>query len=150
MVVAARVDLVGALIAHLRSYSELTALVGGASPRISAQLQDAWPMPTGAVLLRKTGGTPADDEYTMGRRRTRIDVFCYGTTGRNADRVWAMVDAILVPQQGTRASFKRTVDGQTVRVDDIVPESDAIADVEADTGWNRVVASYQVRWWGNS
>lgn len=145
MVVASRADLVGCLIARLRSFSELTALVGGASPRISARLQDAWAMPTGAVLLRKVGGPNPGDEYMMGRKATRIDVFCYGSTGYEADRVWGKVDPILVPEQGSGRSACFRLNG--VRVDDIVPESDAISTIEQQTNWPRVSASYIVRWW---
>ena len=147
MVVIARSDITGCMIARLRSFSELTALVGTTPPRVSAVLQDAWSMPTKAVIIRRAGGTPRADDYTLGRLRTRFDVLCFGQNGLEADRVWAMVDAILVPAQGgvggRTASFTLT----GCRVDDIVPEGGPLADVDPGSGWPRVFASYQVSWW---
>lgn len=147
MVVVARPDLIGAITGRLRSFSELTALVGGGSPRISGSRDDDWAMPTTAVVVRKAGG-PRDELETAGRLSTRVDVICYGSTGYNADRVWAMVDAILVPAQGTRASWRRTVGGQVVRVDNVEREADAVSDVDPTTRWPFTFASYVFRWWG--
>lgn len=147
MVVVALPDIIGCLITRLRSFSELTALVGSGTPRISGSRQDAWAMPTSAIIVRKAGGPP-DDLYTMGRQRTRIDLLCYGSDGRNADRVWAMAHRVLVPKQDTRASFKLTIGGQVVRVDQLIPESDAVSGTEPQTGYPRTFASYHVLWWG--
>lgn len=144
MVVIAHADITGCMLARLRSFPELTALVGGASPRISASFQESWAMPVKAVLLRKAGGPIIGDDYALGLKRTRIDVFCYGATGLDADRLWAMVDAILVPRQGEHpASFHQA----GCRVDTIVPEADADAQVEPDTGLHRVFSPYLVNWW---
>lgn len=149
MVVVARNDLLYSIIGRLLSFSELTSLVnsaggwqaGGSGARISASFQDHWKMPASAIWLRKTGG-PAPD-YEVGIRTSRIDVRCYGATGYEADRVWAMLDAVLVPATGERASGF-SLNG--VNVIDIRPEADAIADREPDTRYPYVWAPYLVCW----
>lgn len=149
MVVVARVDLVGAVIARLRAFPELCALVGGASPRISGVLQDAWAMPTSAIVVRKAGG-PNDILTTAGRRTSRVDITAYGSTGYNADRVWSMLDAVLVPSQGTRASFTVTVGGLPVRVNDVMSEAEAISDTDPVTAWPFVWCPYLFLWWADA
>lgn len=153
MVVAARSDLLYALIGHLRSYAaEWTAIGldssagwkgGGIGPRISGEVNPGWVMPTRAIVLHKAGGPTIGDDYTMGLKTTRIDTFSYGATAADADGVWAMLDAILVPETGLR-SPGFTLHG--VVVDDIRPEADALAQTEPDTGWRRVWAPYVVTW----
>lgn len=143
MAVIARPDLIGALIARLRAVTEVTALT---STRISAALQDAWNMPTHAVLLRAVGGPPGDRQANI--LVTRLDVFCYGSTPLEAMRLWRLVDPALSPDQSVVSSFTQTVGGVRCRVYDIVPERLASSDVEPDTGWPRVSATYLVRWSG--
>jgi hypothetical protein len=141
-VIVARGDIVKAMRSHLRAFPELTALVGGAYPRISAELQPAWPMPSGAVLLRRAGGPPGD---LLGRKVTRIDTFCYGSSGKQAQDIWAMLDAILVPEQGGSRPAQWRADG--CRVDGVVSEADALAQVEPVSEWHRVFAPYLIYWW---
>jgi hypothetical protein len=137
MVVQARADLLYAVIGHLLTFDELTSLVNSASgwqpgkgsgPRISSSFQDGWKMPTRAIWLKKSAG-PAGD-YEAGLQTTRIDVRCYGATGKEADDLWAMLDAILVPATGERmVSFTRN----GCHVVNIRPEAGEMSDRERDT-----------------
>lgn len=162
MVVAARADLVYAVNGYLRSFTaEWTALgLDSASGwkrapdpsqqrsgvRISSEIQggpNGWMMPTRAIVLRKAGGPVIGDDYTMGLKTTRIDTFSYGASGKEADDVWSLLDAILVPSQGARsASF--TLHG--CMISNIRPEADALSQVDPDTGWRRVWAPFLVDW----
>jgi hypothetical protein len=148
MVVTARADLLYCLIGRLLSFPELTALVSsaggwqsGSGPRISGSIQDGWAMPTAAIWLKKSGGPPGD--YEIGEKTSRVDIRCYGAKAYEADHVWAMLDAILVPATGDRtASF--VLNG--VHVSNIRPEGDAITDREPDTQYPYVWAPYLVDW----
>lgn len=161
MVVAARADLLFTICGQLRTYgAEWAALgvdsVGGwktpddpldkkSGPRVSSEIQggpSGWNMPTRAIVLRKAGGPSIGDDYTMGLKTSRIDAFAYGATGKEADDVWALLDAILVPTDGRAAGF--ILNG--IAVSDIRPAVDALAQTEPDTGWRRVWASYFVDW----
>lgn len=158
MTVAARSDLLYSIGGFLRSFTAEWHSVGLDSNsgwklpnqrsglRISSEIQggsDGWMMPTRAIVLRKAGGPVIGDDYTLGLKTTRIDTFSYGATGKEADDVWAMLDAILVPATGSRsASF--TLHGCTIS--DIRPEADALAQTDPQTGWRRVWAPYQVTW----
>ena len=139
MPVIVRPDIVGAVIARLRSFSEITALTG---TRISAELQDAWPMPTHAVRIRQTGGPPPDVQVNL--QRTRFDVTCYGSNGLEAARLMNVVGPALAPDQMTRSSF---IQG-AVRVYDVVPEAGVISDVDRDNGWHFCWQPFMVRWSG--
>lgn len=140
MAVVARPDLLGALIARLRATTEITALT---STRISGELQDAWTMPTHAVTLRRSGGPPGD--YLGGIWYSRIDVTAYGSTRREATRLLDIVLPALCPLQGPPGgSFIQSA----VRVYDIAPEAEMIADTEPDTGWPFAWMPLVVSWCG--
>lgn len=119
MAVIARPDITGALIARIRSITEITAL---ASTRISAELQDAWdPMPRHAVRIRQTGGPPPDINVNI--LRSRFDVWCYGSTGREASRLLDIVIPALCPDQSQRSGFAQG----SVKVYDVQPEAGPIS-----------------------
>lgn len=154
--VVARPNLTYGLNGYLRTFPDLTALVssnGGwkqpakkSGPRISQKLQggeDGWKMPTRAIVLRRAGGPIIGDDYTMGLWSTRIDTLSYGATGLEAEEVWAMLDAVLVPQTGQR-NAAWSMNG--VRVSDVVPETDAAMLTDPDTRWEYMFAPYIVRW----
>jgi hypothetical protein len=140
MAVVARPDVLGSIVAYLRSFPEITALVATAAgatdsrttPRVSGEKQDWWDMPTHAVWLNRTGGPIVGSDYLLGWWNQRIDVTCYGSSKREATRLMELVLPALCPMQGERAgSFVWS----GVRVSDIVPESDIISEIEDDTGW---------------
>lgn len=164
MVVAARADLIYATIGRLRSYTaEWTAmgidssagwktpptgsgLVKRTGPRISGEIQgglNGWNLPTRALVLRKAGGPARGADYMLGLKTTRLQLTAYGATGVEAEGVWALADAILVPNTGARpASFEL----HGCRISDIAPESDAAALREPETQWPFVTTSYLVTW----
>lgn len=162
MVIAAHSDLLYGIVGYLRSFSSewhtlgLDSAAGWKQPltrsglRISSEIQGGdlgWKMPTRAIVLRKAGGPTVGDDYALGIKTTRIDTFSYGATGQEADGVWALLDAILVPQTGLRvAGFTRS----GVTVVNVVPESDASALRDPDTDWRYVFASYAVKWMSGS
>jgi hypothetical protein len=143
MVVAARPDLLGAIIARLRAEADLTALT---SARISGQLQDSWAMPVHAVLVRLAGGGPGKPHLAF--KEQRVDVFCFGSTGFEATKVWRQLDAVFNPGQERQCSFIQSVGGVNCRVYSVVPEREPSSEIEPDSGWPRVSASYLVRWSG--
>lgn len=88
-------DVLGALVAYVRESPEVQAVAGGASPRVSATRQSAWPDQTQAVVLSLAGGT--SDALMW---EPRVDVRCYGTDNRTATDLWRRVDAWLCPDPG--------------------------------------------------
>lgn len=162
MVVTARADIVYSLNGWLRTFADEWHAIGldsatgwkaapdpsqqRSGPRISSEIQggdNGWRMPTRAIVLRKAGGPVVGNNYTLGLKTTRIDTFSYGASGKEADDVWAMLDAILVPSQGSRsAGF--VLNGCVVS--DIRPEVDALAQTDDATGRRRVWAPYLVDW----
>lgn len=143
MVVAARPDLLGACIAHLRASSDITALT---STRISAALGTAWAMPTHAIVLNIAGGLPLPGATP--RKRTRIDARCYGSTPFEAMRLWRQFDAVWCPGQERVVQFRRTVGGQVCGVGSVDPEGGPTALIEPGTEWPFVLSSYLVSWMG--
>jgi hypothetical protein len=143
MVVAARPDLLGAIIARLRASSDITALTG---MRISAALGTAWAMPTHAIVLAIAGGPPLPGATP--RKRTRIDVRCYGSTPFEAMRLWRQFDAVWCPGQEHVVQFRQTIAGQVCGVGSVDPEGGPTALIEPDTEWPFVLSSYLVSWMG--
>ena len=155
MPVLARPDLLYAVRGYLRSHAELAALVGSAGgwkqpavrsgPRISSEIQggsDGWKMPTRAIIVRKAGGPVDEEGYAQGITLTRLDTFSYGATGAEADEVWRLLDAILVPTDGRPASF----DWQGVAIGNIVPEAGEAMLVDPEAEWRYVFRPYVVLW----
>lgn len=163
MVVLARADLLYAVIGHLLTFPELTSLVDsaggwqidprtgqpkGSGPRISGSVQDGWKMPTRSIWLKKSAGPEIAGNYELGIETSRLDIRCYGANGFEADGLWAMLHAILVPRtnSGRTASFIRS--GCTVS--DIRPEAGAISDVEPTTRYPYIWRPYIVTWTGDA
>lgn len=119
MAVVVRPDITGALIARIRSFTEVQALAG---TRVSAELQDGWQMPTHAVRIRQTGGPPPDVQANI--LRSRFDVWCYGSTGREASRLLDIVIPALCPDQSQITGFRQG----NVKVYDVIPEAGPISD----------------------
>lgn len=156
MVVVAPPSLIRALTAHVRSFAAEWHALGidsaggwrgsGSGLRIAGRVaggDNGWRMPTRGVLLRRSGGPTIGEDYALGIKTSRVDTFSYGATDAEAEAVWALLDAILVPVTGARsASFE--ING--VRVANIAPEADAASIVEPDTGWPRVFCPYLITW----
>jgi hypothetical protein len=141
MTVVARPDVLGAIVARLRSFSEITALVATAAgatdsrttPRVSGEKQNWWKMPTHAIWLNRTGGPIVGSDYLLGWWTQRLDVTCYGSSKYEATRLMELVLPALCPMQGERdGSFVQA----GVRISDVFPESDIISDIEDDTKWH--------------
>lgn len=129
MTVQVQPDLMGTMIARLRSFAEITALVGTTPPRVSAEFQRDWPMPCKAVRVRASGGPRGDVSVNI--LQSRLDVFCYGETGFEANRLKRTVYPALCPDQSGIASFVLA----HTRVYDIRPEAEGISDTDLSTGW---------------
>lgn len=99
-------------------------------------------MPTRAIWLNRTGGPQAPGDYSMGIWRSRIDLYCYGGAGHEAQDLLDLVVPALCVRQGTEASF--TLRG--CRVVEIVPEADALADINPQTRWPHVMIPIVVIW----
>jgi hypothetical protein len=155
MPVVALPDMLGALIARLRSFPEVRAFVETAAgyvpgtppdrrrPRVSAELQDTWAMPTYATLLNWAGGPPGDQHLRV--HRTRVDTRWYGPTSHDAKRLWRTGHAALCP--GLRASS--AFDAAGCRVADVEQETGPLATRDPDAGNAHVViVPYVVTWSG--
>lgn len=149
MPVLARPDIVGALIAHVLLEADLTAVV---STRVSARFKKAdWVhsttgKPKNSVLLRAQGGPPGKRQ--LNTMKSRITALCYGSNGHEAERTWAIFDAVFCPGQERPGSFHQVVNGVKCVVYDVQPESLPLTSVEPTTEYPRVVASYIVTWLG--
>lgn len=144
MVVAARPDIIAAVLAQLRASTEITALT---STRITSRLQPSWAnMPTYGVIVRPAGGPPGKEQLNL--MVTRIDVFCYGETEAKAAELWRQLDAVLCPGQERLSRFTQTIGGVKCRVGNVSRESMPISGVEPQTKWPRTTASYLLTWMG--
>ncbi len=142
MVVVALPDAVGAVLAQLRSFSELTALCGSGSPRISAAKQDAWdPMPRTAILVAQAGGP--GEWADVDRMNIRIRLTCYGATPLAASALWRMADACFCPSRssGLSRGFTRA----SCRVEDVANLTSPFSGIEPETNWPVTTADYMVR-----
>ena len=150
MPVVALPDILGALVARLRSFSEITALTstaagyvnpaGNPATRVSAQRGDNWKMPTHAVVLRLAGG-PADD-MAVRFKRTRVDVECFGPNAFEAARLWRTVDPALLWGASGLNGFRQA----GCRVDSVEREGGPNLVTDDSLGWPFILSSYIVRW----
>ena len=142
MVVLALPDAVGAVILQLRSFSELTALCGSGSPRISGAAQVSWsPMPRTAILVAQVGGP--GEWADVDRMNIRIRLKCYGATPLAAAALWRMADACFCPSRasGLSRGFTRA----SCRVEDVANLTSPFSDVEPGTEWPVTLADYMIR-----
>lgn len=132
------VSVMDAVIAKLLATSAVTALT---STRISGRRQDAWDLTSqAAIVVEGPRGGPGADNPVVGLTTERLDLVCYGSTGKNAkDLAQTVLDA-LVPLPGTRGSFKQA----HVRVTNVRAEGGRIALTDPDTGWFSCTVPVQV------
>lgn len=150
MVVVARPNLVTALRDRMLTFSEVTSLIsssagwtdGRTEARIGSQIHGLWKMPTRAIWLNRVGGPQTPGDYSMGLWRSRIDLYCYGGAGHEAQDLMDIVLPALCVRQGVAASFAL----RGCRVVEIAPETDAFADVNTATRWPHVVVPIMVTW----
>ena len=140
MVVAARPDLIDAVVTRLRTFAEITNLT---STRITARQQPSWSgMPTYAVLVRPVGGPPGKPQINL--MVSRLDIHCYGATEAQAAALWRQLDAVFCPGQELTTKF--TQDSCHVGV--VVREGGPTSGIEPGTDWPRATATYLVSWTG--
>lgn len=145
MPVLAVPNVIGASILQLRSFSELTALCGSGSPRISGAKQTAWnPMPRTAIWVRGTGGPGAGEWADVDRMQARIDLYCYGATPLTAYELWMMAHACFCPSRTSRLS--RSFTRITCRVEDVAHLAGPFNAIEPETEWPVTWASYLARY----
>jgi len=134
--------MMGALITRLRSFSEITALVGTSPPRVASEFKRAWTpaMPTYAIRLNRAGGRPSQiDSF---RKLSRVDVFCYGPDITRADMLMEIVEPALCPGAAAANGF---VQSGCVFFG-IEPETDAIVTLDPDTKWPYAWMPFIVDW----
>lgn len=154
MPVTAQADILGAVTARLRTFTEVTALT---NTRIGGEIGSDWfpgPGAQYAVRMRRTGGPTDVDLNRAGIHYARIDCMCYGSSGRTATKLLSTVLAALCPDQsGGRSSFTQAVTvepntTQNVRVYSIEPEVEPVQDREPDTNfyyaWAPLIAAWSV------
>ena len=133
-------DVVGAMTARLRASSAVAALAG---TRISGVLQDAWEMPTYAVVV--SGGRGGRGEVAPATYRDRLDLECYGPDLRTAARLAATVRAALLDElRATGVGFTAAA----TNVKSVATEGGPIARVDPDTGWPSYVLPVLVTYGG--
>jgi hypothetical protein len=148
MSVLAVPDVLKSLLSYLASVSEVAAIVSTAAgwqdkrtgqTRISGALGSMWVVPSQAIVIRRAGGPGADD---IGLHRSRLDVWCYGSNGREAVNLWRTVHAALCPQQPISRGW--TFDA--CRVLDVSQDADPIPADDTDTDWAILVTPYVLLW----
>lgn len=135
--ITAEADVLGAVAARLRTFTEITALT--TADRIAGKLAKDWfgtaDTADYAVRLRKTGGPVDADRRTTGQKVQRLDIWAYGSNPKNASKLMAYVLAALCPLQVNAGGFRQSADSATIQVNWIQPEAEVIDDTEPDTGW---------------
>lgn len=150
MSVPPRPDILSAVLDRLRANTDLAALTntaagwkdGGSGIRIAGSIQPKWKMPTKAVIVRPRGGPIDFEKRSVGLLKSRMDVFCYGESSYEAQRLWRTLDPVLCPDQSRLSFFK--LNG--CRVVGITAEREYDTDVEPDSGWHRAMYSVLVDW----
>jgi len=136
------------LVTYLASVPEVAAIVSTAAgwqdkrtgvARISGALGSQWAVPSQAIVVRRAGGPGADD---IGLHRSRLDVWCYGSNGREAVNLWRTVHAALCPQQPIVRGW--TFDN--CKVLDVEQDADPIPADDIDVGWSILIAPYMLLW----
>jgi hypothetical protein len=153
-------DVYAALNLRLRSFSEITALVGSAEgytpaatiperarPRVSSVVQPFWLLPHYAILMRKAGGPPPDRSVRI--RNTRCDLWFYGpgknpgTREKTAGDLWRWTKPALCPDNHP-ATDAFTLAG--CRVYGVEDEADPFPFLDRETGWNVMVWPVVISW----
>lgn len=142
-------DILGAITARLRSFSEINTATSG---RIAGELGKDWftgGEARAAIRVRRTGGPVIPERRMIGQAFARLDVWCYGSSARAAGDLMGYALAALCPLQGTAGSFTQAVTNSgSVRVYDIFPNAEPISDREPDTGyrysWVPIIADYSL------
>ncbi len=130
-------DAKGALIAHLKTDSALSALVGTRIYGDELPRTDTDSMPRKAVVLTPSGGgSPPYAQATLRLEVQRIDVFCYGETLFQANAVRRAVHGAL------RAMQRVTI--SSVLLHWARPAGGSITGRDPVTEWAVIWASWQV------
>ncbi len=148
MTITAQADILAAVTARLRTFSEITALT---STRIGGELGSDWFTGANAqhaIWLRRTGGPVDIEDWLIGIQRSRLDCWCYGSSAKAANDIMSLVLAALAPEQaGGAGSFIQTLTGGArVRVYNVIPETGVISNREPDTGYRYAWCPLMVTW----
>jgi hypothetical protein len=132
-------DPIEAMITYLLEIPEFTDVVG---QQVADGLDESWPMPSKAVILRTASGpqgTPSSYFF-----KSRVDVLMYGKDTNEAFKVWRILDPCICPGQDRISGFKRA----GCRIDDISRERSVSVGIEPVTNFPRATCSYIVTWLG--
>lgn len=136
-------DIVGALIARYRSFTEITDLT---ALRISNRLQSDW-FPNGdvrpAIWINGPIGSPRAD-VQAGIQRSRFDVFFYGANQFEAMRLWRIAHPCICPDQARSSAYWV---GQTIVRNAFHEGGPSRAD-DGEAKHPRVLATYVYEWSG--
>lgn len=149
MTITAQVDVLAAVSARLKTFTEITGLT--TSGRIAGEIGADWftvgDQADYAILLRRTGGPSDADLSSVGIRRSRLDVTCYGASTKKAMDLMSYVLAALCPVQGVgQGSFTQAVGSTNVRVYSVAQEVDVITDRDPEKGWRFAWCPMIVQW----
>jgi hypothetical protein len=130
---------VDAMIGVLKQYSRVTNIVGDrvCGAKLSARVVGQ--MPTSAVVVKRNGittgiGSADTIEYT----RARIDVFSYGRTDAEAERVALSVHHAVKQFPGSRLV------GDGILVRSVTHTAGPIQIEDPETGWPTIIYTYEV------
>lgn len=127
-------DAYAAFIARLRQSTDVVALVGD---RIADAVQEDWVPGQAAIIVRKVGGS---SNAEVRHQKPRYDVWCIGSSGRNATQVLRRVHAWLMPAPQDRAtSFKI---GQVVVYSVLQDGGQSTRDPDEKSPWYAVIQAY--------
>lgn len=125
-----------ALVAYLRADADVAALVGVRVFGRELPRAETDAMPRQAVVLKRAGGGLLGRGYQE-YGDIRVDVYCYGATGLEADELHDEVRAAL--KHRLRATVAAGVLLHWAR-----PSSDGSSGREPDTDWPLTVSSWQL------
>jgi hypothetical protein len=129
-------DIVAALVALLKADAGVAALAGARVFGGELPKTETKPMPRKAIVLEPSGGPSLTAGTFVEHDTQRIDLFAYGETPFEANRLLRTAHAALKPVR--RAVFASTLIHWVEPAGGIVS-----ATRDADTAWPRAFQSYQ-------
>lgn len=130
------VDLMAALVAHLRSRPAITAIAGQRVFALELPADESALMPRHALVLVPSGGVGAPYVATLALEAQRIDCYSYGPTAFEAARL----------RRAARSELRGIVRLHvgSVLIHWIIPAGGLMHNRDGQTGWPLVWESFSV------